>query len=127
MTTPPKQRRLPRQKDAPRLKPACGQCGREMSGLFPRESDYLSHELQTGVELHLRVFAQSTDPHRCGHIALRISEEGLCINWLGGGLRQRWEWADLVDALRRVVKAGAFEFVEEPEVRVTFGVRGDDE
>jgi hypothetical protein len=78
----------------------CGQCGREMTGLFPRERDELAHELQAGVALNLRVFADNSHPDKIGVVTMRISEDGLNVGWLGDE-HFKMEWHELLDILHR--------------------------
>lgn len=77
-------KRFPKKRGAPALKPCCGQCGRELTGrdLRERDEDY-EHELQAGVGLNLRIFAEHSNPHNCGHVHIRLSSEEISIGWSG--------------------------------------------
>jgi hypothetical protein len=48
--------------------------------------------------LKLRVFAEANDPHRCGPVELRITDEGLVVGW-SGDREFSVEWAVLIACL----------------------------
>ena len=106
-------KRFPRKRGTPAVRPMCVQCGEAMARGNAHE---YPHDLQSGAALNLRIFAEDTDPHRCGVIEVEISEHGIYVGWFGddvvpvdsGALavesrRPRWSWNDLIDVLREAL------------------------
>lgn len=114
--------KFPQRKKTPKLKPCCGQCGRELAGqaLTERAKDF-RHELQSGVRLSLSILSNDSDPHRVRLISLDLSDDGIEVGEFGERKFYCLDWDQLMCLFQQWENEGCEIVKVRPMLEVSFG------